>query len=103
LLFGLVIISVDKEALMMIGSVFRIVQIQHDENQSYIIRLILHTENDQDMKNTFEHLKKEYNAKEKNGWVFSHSVTYVKLATASSNFSSDPLRNMFQSTYSCSN
>jgi tetratricopeptide (TPR) repeat protein len=54
-----------QEVLMMIGSIFRIVEIQHDENQACIIRLVLCSENDIDLKNAFEHLKKEYNAKDK--------------------------------------
>jgi len=54
-----------QEVLMMIGSIFRIVEVQHDENQICIIRLVLCSENDHDLKNAFEHLKKEYNAKEK--------------------------------------
>jgi tetratricopeptide (TPR) repeat protein len=54
-----------QEVLMMIGSIFRIVEIQHDPNQISIIRLVLCSENDHDLKNAFEHLKKEYNAKDK--------------------------------------
>ena len=54
-----------QEVLMMIGSIFRIIQIEHDANQICTIRLILCSENDPDLKNAFEYLKKEYNAKDK--------------------------------------
>jgi tetratricopeptide (TPR) repeat protein len=54
-----------QEILMMVGSIFRIVEIQHEENQMCIIRLVLCSENDHDLKNAFEHLRKEYNTKEK--------------------------------------
>jgi tetratricopeptide (TPR) repeat protein len=54
-----------QEVLMMIGSIFRIIEIQQEENQICIIRLVLCSENDHDLKNAFAHLKKEYNAKEK--------------------------------------
>lgn len=54
-----------QEVLMMIGSIFRIIEIKHDENQLCIIQLVLCSENDQDLKNAFEHLKKEYNPSDK--------------------------------------
>jgi tetratricopeptide (TPR) repeat protein len=54
-----------QEVLMMIGSIFRIVQIEHNQNELTIIRLVLCSENDEDMKNAFERLKKDYSAKDK--------------------------------------
>ena len=54
-----------QEVLMMIGSIFRIVQIEQESNQLCTIRLVLCSENDEDLKNAFEHLKKQYNAKDK--------------------------------------
>jgi tetratricopeptide (TPR) repeat protein len=61
-----------QEILMMVGSIFRLVEIQQDENQICIIRLVLCSENDFDLKNAFDHLKKEYNAKEMDLFSFGH-------------------------------
>ncbi|UJR30022.1 hypothetical protein I4U23_017567 [Adineta vaga] len=61
-----------QEILMMIGSIFRIMEIQYYENQLSIIRLVLTSENDQDLKNSFENLKKEYSAKEMDLFSFGH-------------------------------
>ena len=62
------------EVLMMIGSIFRIIEIQHDENEICIIRLVLSSEHDLDLKNSFEHLKKEYNTKEMDLFSFGHAL-----------------------------
>ncbi|CAF1013513.1 unnamed protein product [Rotaria sordida] len=53
-----------QEVLMMIGSIFQIIEIQHDENQPCIIRLILCSENSQDLKNALRYINKEYDGKE---------------------------------------
>ncbi len=54
-----------QEVLMMVGSIFRIVEIEYNQNEITIIRLVLCSENNQDLKNAFERLKKDYNAKDK--------------------------------------
>lgn len=54
-----------QEILMMTGSIFRIIQIENPTNQFAIIRLVLCSENNQELQNAFEHVKKEYTTKTK--------------------------------------
>ena len=54
-----------QEILMMPGSIFRITQIDDKNNSIPIVRLVLCSDNDQDLTNAFEHVKKEYNPKDK--------------------------------------
>ncbi|CAF0716457.1 unnamed protein product [Adineta steineri] len=61
-----------QEVLLMVGSIFRIINIEHNDNEMCTIRLVLSSENDQDLKNSFEHLKKEYNDKEMDLFSFGH-------------------------------
>jgi tetratricopeptide (TPR) repeat protein len=60
------------EVLISIGSIFRLVEIQYDENQMCLIRLTLCSDTDHDLKCAFEHLKKEYYAKEMDLFSFGH-------------------------------
>ncbi|CAF1480119.1 unnamed protein product [Rotaria sp. Silwood1] len=53
-----------QEVLMMIGSIFQITEVQHDENQICIIRLTLCNENNLDLKNALKYLSKEYDGKD---------------------------------------
>jgi tetratricopeptide (TPR) repeat protein len=63
-----------QEVLMMIGSIFRITEIQHDENQICLIRLVLSSENDHDLKSSFQDLKKEYHANDMDLFSFGHAL-----------------------------
>ncbi|CAF1130432.1 unnamed protein product [Adineta ricciae] len=61
-----------REILMMVGSIFRIMEIQYYDNQLSVIRLVLTNEHDQDLQNSFEHLKREYGEKEMDLLSFGH-------------------------------
>ncbi len=50
----------EKEVLIMLGSVFRLVEIRRDEYQVWIIRMVLCSDSDHDLKTIFEHMKNEY-------------------------------------------
>ncbi|CAF4962912.1 unnamed protein product [Rotaria sp. Silwood1] len=50
----------EKEVLIMLGAIFRLEKIYMDENQIWIIRMTLSSENEQDFKILFEYMKKQY-------------------------------------------
>lgn len=75
-----------QEILMMIGSIFRIVEIQSDDDQSHIIRLTLTSENDFDLKKSFEHLRRHYSAAEIDLFSFGHVLCDMGSFETAKNF-----------------
>lgn len=59
-----------QEVLMMIGSIFQITEIEHEENQMCVIRLVLCTEHSTDLKNALKYLSKEYDGKDMDLFTF---------------------------------
>ena len=56
----------EKEVLIMVGSIFRIVDVSNDGSGVWIIRMTLCSDDDHDLKNIFEHMKNEHGGGEKN-------------------------------------
>ena len=56
----------ESEVLMMIGSIFRIVNVREDDRKVVIIEMTLCSEDDNELKNIFEHMKNEHGGGEKN-------------------------------------
>ena len=50
----------EEEVLFMVGSIFRLTDIWFDESRPWTIRMKLCSDNDHDLKSTFEHMKNEY-------------------------------------------
>jgi tetratricopeptide (TPR) repeat protein len=50
----------ESEVLFMIGCVFQLINIYQDDNQVWIIEMKLCGDDEHDMKNLFEHMKREY-------------------------------------------
>ncbi|CAF1514581.1 unnamed protein product, partial [Adineta steineri] len=50
----------ERELLIMLGSVFRIVRICRDKDNVWLIEIVLCSDNDHDLKAIFEHMKNEY-------------------------------------------
>ncbi|CAF1185592.1 unnamed protein product [Rotaria sp. Silwood1] len=57
--------SNEKEILFMLGSIFRIVGVRND-NQVWIIKMVLCSDDDHNLKAIFEHMKNEHGGGEKN-------------------------------------
>ncbi|CAF3145623.1 unnamed protein product [Rotaria sp. Silwood2] len=56
----------EKEILVMLGSIFRIIDVHHDDNQVWIIKMTLCSDDDHHLKAIFEHMKNEHGGGEKN-------------------------------------
>ncbi|CAF1452259.1 unnamed protein product [Rotaria sordida] len=56
----------EEEILVMLGSIFRIVDVRNDDNQVWIIQMILCSDDDHHLKAIFEHMKNEHGGGEKN-------------------------------------
>ena len=50
----------EQEVLVMIGSIFRLISIHLDGNQLFIVRLIMCSDNDHDLKTISDHMTNEY-------------------------------------------
>ncbi|CAF1353168.1 unnamed protein product [Rotaria magnacalcarata] len=59
-----------QEILMMVGSIFQITEIQHEENQLCTIRLVLCTEHNSDLKKALKYLSRENDGKEMDLFTF---------------------------------
>jgi tetratricopeptide (TPR) repeat protein len=56
----------EKEVLIMVGSIFRIVDVFDDDSGVWIIRMTLCSDDDHALKTIFEHMKSEHGGGEKN-------------------------------------
>jgi tetratricopeptide (TPR) repeat protein len=56
----------EKEVLIMVGSIFRIVDVHDDGNRVWIIQMTLCSDDDHQLKGIFEHMKNEHGGGEKN-------------------------------------
>jgi tetratricopeptide (TPR) repeat protein len=56
----------EKEVLVMLGAIFRIVDVRNDGNGVWIIQMTLCSDDDHQLKGIFEHMKNEHGGGEKN-------------------------------------
>ena len=54
----------EKEVLITVGSIFHIIDICHSEDRIWIIRMNMCSDNEHDLKATFEHIKNEYSCEQ---------------------------------------
>ncbi|CAF1243350.1 unnamed protein product, partial [Rotaria sordida] len=52
--------SNEEEILFMIGCIFRLIDIHQNNNKIWVIRMELRSDDEHDLKNLFEHMKKQY-------------------------------------------
>ncbi len=62
----------EKEVLIMVGSVFRIVDVFNDGGGVWTIQMTLCSDDDHDLKHIFEHMKNEHGGGEKNLLTFAN-------------------------------